>query len=362
MTISVIIPVFNAKDRLMPLITNLFSQNGADRFEFIFVDDHSSDESYQILECAASVYGNIRLFRMEKNSGPAATRNLGIEHATGDYLCFVDDDDTLGESYGFIDKRFSYIPELKYKFFENALPLLGENDIILCRRVVIEKDEDKISHCESPNDSSREGEFSQSYHRALYMHGMQYICGCFFRRELIDQHHIRFIPDLEPNEDLFFGILAGYHAKTVATSYDSVYGYHSRSDSLSRREGENARLHDLHRYCNRQMPLLLSYLLLKDAKYMELCQFVYGFRNTMRRMAPYLFMLGEEFHQYSFVGAFPEMCFTCEHIKEVCNGNASCPNTAEFMQFIKDAAKKFLPENFDWDLIIDEQWKHTSNN
>jgi len=348
MKISVIVPVYNAKDRLMPLFTNLFSQNGADQFEFIFIDDCSSDTSYQILECAASIYGNIRIFRMEKNCGPAVCRNLGIEHATGDYLCFVDDDDTLGEPFGFIEKRFSFMPELEYKFFENMYPFLGKSDIILCRRAIIEKDKDKATHCECPNDNPKRGEFSLSHDRATYMHGMQYICGNLYRRKFLLKHNIRFIPGLEPSEDLFFGVLAGYYTKKIKTSYDSVYGYHSRSDSMSRREGENARRHDLFRYNNRQMPLLLSYLLLKDAKYMELCQFVFTFRNTLRRLEVHLIISGEEFHQYSFVGAFPKMCFSCEHVKEVCNGKATCPNTTEFEQFIKETGKKFLPENFDW--------------
>jgi hypothetical protein len=156
---------------------------------------------------------------------------------------------------------------------------------------------------------------------------------------------------LEPNEDLFFGVLAGYYTKKIKTSHDSVYGYHSRSGSMSRREGENARIHDLHRYCNRQMPILLSHILLKDAKYKELCRFVYEFRNTLRRLEVNLFILGEEFHRYSFVGAFPIMCYRCEKINEVCNGKATCPNTAEFEQFIKKTSMEFLPENFDWNLI-----------
>ena len=100
MTISVIIPVFNAEDRLVSLLENLFSQNGADQIEFIFIDDHSSESS----------------------------------------------------------------------------------------------------------------------DRALYMHGMQYICGCLFRRKFVLKHHIRFISGLEPNEDLFLGVLAGYYTKKIKSS------------------------------------------------------------------------------------------------------------------------------------------------
>ena len=350
--ISVIIPVFNAQDRLAPLLVNLFSQNGADRVEFIFIDDHSSDESYQILECAASIHSNICLLRTEKNCGLAVCRNLGIEHASGDYLCFVDDDDTLGEPYGYVKQRLSNKPKLKGKFFENMYPFLDKSDIILCRRVTIEKEGEMISHCKSPNDfPTKRGELSASYDRALYMNAMQYICGSLFRRELIEKHHIRFISDLEPNEDLFFGVLAGYYAKKIKTSYNSVYGYHSRPDSLSKREGEKARIHDTLRYQNRQLPILLSHILLKDEKYKELCRFIFSFRYSLMRLEYHLIIQGKEFHKYSFVGAFPEMCYACEHKKEVGNGRGKCPNTDEFEQFIKETAQKFMPKNFDFEKL-----------
>jgi len=356
--ISVIIPVFNAQDRLITLFENLLSQNGAREIEFILIDDHSSDKSYLMLEGAQEVFHNFRVFQMQNNSGPAACRNLGIEQATGDYVCFVDDDDTLGEPYGFINKRFSPIPELEYKFFENIRPFLGKSDIILCRRARIEKVEkakEMVSHCESPIDNFKNNDLSESYQRALFMHGMQYICGNMFRRKLLVKHNIRFIPGLEPYEDLFFGSHAAYYAKTIKVSYNSVYGYHIRLGSLSQNENDKVRIPKMFLYGNRQMPVLLSHLLLKDAKHSELCRFVYEFSYTLRRLNIHLIIqqmrLKENFDEYSFINAFPSICFTCEKRQEVCEGAASCPHTAEFEKFLKESKKKFLPEKFDLNSI-----------
>jgi glycosyltransferase involved in cell wall biosynthesis len=288
---------------------------------------------------------------MEKNSGPAVCRNLGIEHASGDYVCFVDDDDTLGEPYGYVKRRLSYNPDLKYKFFENMYPLLGKSDIILCRRVMIESDKDKISHCESPNDTDEDVSKLLSYQRAHYMHGMQYICGSLFRRKMLVKHNIRFISGLEPNEDCFFGSLAGYYAKTIKTAYDSVYGYHSRPNSLSRSDDDMMRMQKLLLFNNRQLPVLLSHLLLKAAKHKELCRFVYDFHNSSRRLVPQLFIQGVDINQYSFLGSFPRKCLECEQMNAVCNGLSLCPNTTEFEQFIKYGVKEFLPKNFDIESI-----------
>jgi hypothetical protein len=97
--------------------------------------------------------------------------------------------------------------------------------------------------------------------------------------------------------------------------------------------------------------MLLSHILLKDEKYRELCRFIFEFRNSLIRTEFQLVIQGPEFHKYATGGAFPKMCLNCEQIKEVCNGNAPCPKTTEFKQFIKDAAKKFLPKNFTFDSI-----------
>ena len=237
------------------------------------------------------------------------------------------------------------MPELKNKFFANMFPLLGKGDIILCRRVMKEAS-GAISYCESANDIRQIDEAIPSYERAFYMHGMQYICGSLFRRNLIINHIIRFIPGMEPNEDIIFGVIAGYYANSIISSYDSVYGYNSRPDSMTNQEGEKARMYKLIQYGNRQFPLLLSYLLLRDAKHNELCSFVSVFRNILRRFDSFLFIQGKEFYRFSSAGAFPEMCLNCKLIKEVCSGAASCPNTSEFEQFIRESATQFMPIDF----------------
>jgi hypothetical protein len=172
---------------------------------------------------------------------------------------------------------------------------------------------------------------------------------------MLIKHNIRFISGLEPHEDLFFGSHAAYYAKTIKVNYNSVYGYHVRSDSLSQNNNDKERIPKLFLYGNRQMPILLSYLLLKDAKHKELCRFVYEYRYSLRRLESHLIIqqirLGEDFGNYSFINAFPIVCFKCKQIKEVCEGTAQCPNIAEFKKFLKDGKKKFLPKKFNLNSI-----------
>jgi len=346
--ISVIIPVFNAEDRIKPLLANLFSQNGADDVEFIFIDDQSTDESARILEHTVGGFNNARFLQTEKNCGPAACRNVGLDHSSGEYICFVDNDDMLGEPFGFVDRIFSYIPEMKHRFFENMLPLLGKSDIILCRRVMIDPTTGKVSHCHSSTDYGQiDCKLSASYQRVLYMHGMQYITGSLFRREMILKHKIRFIPGTEPNEDAFFGLLAAYYAESMTTSNNSVYGYYLWPNSLSRHKGKIEHFYQMLLHSNRRLPMLLSHLLLRDEKYSELCRFVHSFFHTMVHNEGDMYNKGIDINRYSAYDAFPEMCMTCNNINTVSTGSAPCPNTTEFKQFIKETAARFMPKSFD---------------
>ena len=344
--ISVIIPVYNAENRLYGLMNNLFHQEGADNVEFIFIDDQSNDKSYAILN-EFNLFKNITILQTEKNSGPAACRNIGLDHSTGDYICFVDDDDKVGEPFGFKDGLFSNIPELDGKFFENMYPLMGESDIILCSRVMIDPTTGKISHCHSSIDHGQINcPLSMTYQRLLYMHGMQYIAGCLFRRDMIVKNNIRLIPGTEPNEDLFFGLLAAYHAKIIATSRHSVYGYYLWPLSLSRHKGTMEHFYNMLLHNNRRVPMLISHLLLKDEKYKELCRFVHIFFHTMLRYEAEMYQQGVDINRYSAFDAFPEMCMNCKHIDAVCDESAPCPNVEVFKQFIEATAKKYMPDQY----------------
>ena len=90
--VSIIIPLYNAEKYINTCIESILEQTFKD-FELIIIDDCSTDGSYEI----AKKYDDprIKLIQQEKNSGDAATRNLGIKTACGEYIYFVDDDDAL---------------------------------------------------------------------------------------------------------------------------------------------------------------------------------------------------------------------------------------------------------------------------
>lgn len=95
MKLSIIVPIYNVEDYLDECVSSLFNQGlDKDDFEVLLIDDGSSDSSLSIALRWSKLYANIRVFEQE-NQGQAVARNLGLEHAEGDYIMFVDSDDFL---------------------------------------------------------------------------------------------------------------------------------------------------------------------------------------------------------------------------------------------------------------------------
>jgi glycosyltransferase involved in cell wall biosynthesis len=93
LNITIVIPVFNAETRLKRAVQSALDQKEVD--EVILVDDGSKDNSFQLILNLKKKDDRIKVLSHEGrlNKGPAATRNLGIEHAKNEYVAFLDADD-----------------------------------------------------------------------------------------------------------------------------------------------------------------------------------------------------------------------------------------------------------------------------
>ena len=91
--VSVIMPVYNGEDYLEKSVDCILNQTLTD-WEMICVDDGSTDSSLEILNKIASKDSRISVYHQE-NRGGGAARNSALQHATGEYLYFMDADDEL---------------------------------------------------------------------------------------------------------------------------------------------------------------------------------------------------------------------------------------------------------------------------
>ncbi|MFC9058211.1 glycosyltransferase family 2 protein, partial [Streptomyces sp. NPDC057074] len=91
---SVILPCFKVQGFLRECLDSVLDQSFRD-IEVIAVDDCSPDGSGAILDEYAARDDRLRVLHLEENVGLGRARNAGLPHATGDYLFFLDSDDTL---------------------------------------------------------------------------------------------------------------------------------------------------------------------------------------------------------------------------------------------------------------------------
>ena len=94
--ISILVAVYNTAAYLPQCLDSLLSQTLKD-IEVICVDDASTDNSLALLYQYAEKDNRVKVFALKENCGQAHARNVGLSHATGDYIGFVDSDDWLSQ-------------------------------------------------------------------------------------------------------------------------------------------------------------------------------------------------------------------------------------------------------------------------
>ena len=112
--ISIIVPVYNVQSYIRACLESVIDQSFSD-FEIVVVDDCTPDHSGRIVDDMAAGDVRIRPIHLEANVGLGMARNAGVAAATGEYILFLDGDDTFapGSLKAIADKlRVSNLPEV----------------------------------------------------------------------------------------------------------------------------------------------------------------------------------------------------------------------------------------------------------
>ncbi len=123
MDISIIIPVYNVSSFIEKCIKSVFDQSFRD-FECIIVNDGTKDNSIEVVEAIIKGDKRFKVFH-QKNQGQGMARNLGLKHAQGKYICFIDADDYVETNY----------LEVMYREIEKQ-----KVDIVCCGFNILRKD------------------------------------------------------------------------------------------------------------------------------------------------------------------------------------------------------------------------------
>lgn len=206
--ISVIMPVYNAGLFLNNSISSVFNQTYND-WELIIVDDNSTDNSYSIAKSFSEKDCRVKLLRSNQTYGPAKSRNLGFEHASGEFVVFIDSDD-------------SYEAEFLKKMDENIKQFNA--DIVWCQHYIV------INNIKSKIDNKIEKGVLFNNRKAIEIlfenqPGVASLWNKIFRKSFIDKWNLRLNEKRSRGEDLEFIIDAFQKADKIVCIEDYLYNY-----------------------------------------------------------------------------------------------------------------------------------------
>lgn len=205
LTFSIIMPAYNVQEFIKDSIISVTNQTYKN-YELIIVDDCSTDNTYSIIEDMAKNNKNIKLYKTPKNMRQGAARNIGISHAQGKYLVFLDSDDYF-YSNDVLEKINNIIENKNPDLIYTGLKSMGCRDIEIIPT---------IENCER---SFRLSEFKWAHVLTLCI-----------KNEIIQENNIRF-PENILYEDVYFNFLAIAKCKTYEIGNFYSYLYNARPES-----------------------------------------------------------------------------------------------------------------------------------
>ncbi|MDY6216304.1 glycosyltransferase [Actinobacillus porcinus] len=204
---SIIVPVYNVEEYLDEAIRSVLQQN-FQRYELILVNDGSKDNSAEVCLKYAKQYPNI-IYIQKSNQGLAATRNLAMKIAKGDYLMFLDGDD-YWEGREVLSG------------FAQVIAEKNNPDLIISHVTSLYLDR-RVSHLLSIDDLGND--FRQDFLALLKRgHWQGYAFIKTIKRSIIQDNQLYF-PEGRIFEDIMWSFELAQHIKTYAHFQSDFYMY-----------------------------------------------------------------------------------------------------------------------------------------
>lgn len=220
--VSVIIPVYNAERYLREAIESVLKQTYTD-FELLLINDRSTDNSMEI--CREYSKKDHRIVLLENNSedhGPGSTRNIGLDHATGEYIYFMDADDWIDE-----------------RLLECAVKRIQETKADIVKFGAVFEKGDRVHsqpYCWNGKDIMTKDEIKKNILN-FWKENMNTLWVHLFRRETIKE--IRF-ENMINGEDISYVVDALCYAEKIAYIKEAFYHYRYVEGSTSHHWSKNA--------------------------------------------------------------------------------------------------------------------------
>jgi len=215
--ISIIVPNYNTAKYLPRCLDSLINQTFQD-IEILVIDDGSTDDSVKIMESYQDQRIHI-LHHKGDGFGPGGARNMGLDQATGTYVMFCDSDDW-------------YEPNMCQKMYETIQR--EKVDVVCCQNSFDYEEDLGSDEIESRAKRNyfripKKGKYNLSIKRIFKTSVV--LWNKIWRRDLIEQYAIRFVPKNEHDDDAFWFMYASI-AQTIFYIKDNLYHYFLRKNSI----------------------------------------------------------------------------------------------------------------------------------
>lgn len=200
MKVSVLIPAYNAEKYISSTLESVIKQTLND-IEIIIVNDGSTDNTENVIKDYLNTNSNIRYYYQE-NSGVAVTRNNLLKYANGEYIAFLDADDTIGEDM--------YMKMYKTAISKNA-------DIVVCN----------FNEVHDDFTIKKKGYFELDKSADLLISPC--LWNKLFKKSLFE--NVSF-PMVTIGEDMFVTIKLINNSKKIEYIDDYFYNYYKRENSI----------------------------------------------------------------------------------------------------------------------------------
>ena len=197
--ISFIVPVFNTGTNIENIINSIFKVNNimGNILEIIVVDDGSDDQETLDSLKNISKLNNVSVIR-QKNSGPSASRNVGISNASGEWIGFCDSDDIVDAEY-----LLNAIKTIKMNNYKNSdMLVFGWN-------IRHNQDNKSTYRCINLEKQCIAGKnnITQKTLKSLSLDGRMYnLWNRLYRKKIIRDNNIKLDENLRFGEDLIFNL------------------------------------------------------------------------------------------------------------------------------------------------------------
>lgn len=237
--VSIIIPVYNASATLARCLDSIITQT-LKELEIIIVDDGSHDESLTICQKYQKLDSRIQVFSCD-NVGVSSARNYGLGKAIGEYIGFVDSDDSVKQE----------MFELLYQ-----IATVSNADIAVSSYYSVYGHLVRAHKSWDGNGIFTNKEYALQILQEPYSYYYGVVWNKLYKRDFIEKRRIRFDTKVTYGEDFIFNLelLKGYGR--VVTTKQRFYYYYRGSKSLSKAHGsrEEYRKKRIHLYeCYEQL-------------------------------------------------------------------------------------------------------------